>query len=107
MTKNEPEIIRAKARRYVDTCNRKIHEAPWTTGHTQGLGGGGLYEALEFAELAYEAHGLPYEHGLSKMSAHSPRRFRLVYDEKGRADECVKLLDTETRKLVVWPHWAR
>jgi hypothetical protein len=31
MTKNEPEIIRAKARRYVDTCNRKIHEAPWTT----------------------------------------------------------------------------
>jgi hypothetical protein len=105
MVKHEPEVRRAKGKSYVDACNRKVHEAPWTTGRTQGTGAGGLYEALEFPERAYKAHGLPYEEGLSKMSAYSPRRFRWVYDETGSADECVKLLDTETRKLVVWPHW--
>jgi hypothetical protein len=106
MVKHEPEVRRANAKRYVDACNWKIHEAPWTTGRTQGLGAGGLYEALELAALAYKTHGLRYEDDLSKMSVYSPRRFRWVYDEKGSADHCVKLLDSETQKLVVWPHWA-
>jgi len=56
--------------------------------------------------LAYKTHGLRYEDDLSKMSVYSPRRFRWVYDEKGSADHCVKLLDSETQKLVVWPQWA-
>jgi hypothetical protein len=54
MVKHEPEVRRANAKRYVDACNSKIHEAPWTTGRTQGLGAGGLYEALELAALAYK-----------------------------------------------------
>jgi hypothetical protein len=106
MTKHEPEVWRAKAKSYVASCNRKIHEAPWTTGRTQGLGAGGLYEALEFAELAYKAHGLPYEDGLSNLSAYSPRRFRWVYDETGSVDDCVKILDTKTERMAIWPHWA-
>jgi hypothetical protein len=106
MIKHEPEVRRAKARGYVDACNRKVREAPWTTGRTKTANGGGIYEALELAQLSYEAHGLSYEPGLSKMSAYPPRRFRWVYDETGKVDDCVKLLDTKTNKVVVWPHWA-
>jgi hypothetical protein len=106
MVKHEPEVRRANAKRYVDACNWKVHEAPWTTGRTKGLGAGGLYEALELAALAYKTHRLPYDDDLSKMLVYSPRRFRWIYDEKGSADHCVKLLDTETHKVVVWPHWA-
>jgi hypothetical protein len=67
MVKHEPEVRRANAKRYVDACNWKIHEAPWTTGRTQGLGAGGLYEAHELAALAYKTHRLRYEDDLSKM----------------------------------------
>ena len=56
--------------------------------------------------MAYKTHGVRYDDDLSKMSVYSPHRFRWVYDEKGSADDCVKLLDTKTQKLVVWPHWA-
>jgi hypothetical protein len=31
MVKHEPEIRRAKAKRYVACCNNVVHEAPWTT----------------------------------------------------------------------------
>ncbi|WP_063704165.1 hypothetical protein [Bradyrhizobium centrolobii] len=64
-----------------------------------------IYRALELAEQAYEAHGLPYEGGLSKMSKYPPSRFRWVYDEAGSADYCVKVLDTETGRVVVWPYF--
>ena len=67
MVKHEPEIRRAKAKLYVESQNRKVHEAPWTTGRFNGVGAGGLYEALELGQLAYKAHKLPYEEGLSKM----------------------------------------
>ena len=60
MVKHEPEIRHEKAKRYVEACNRQIHEAPWTTGRTSTPNGGGVYMALELAEQAYEAHGLPY-----------------------------------------------
>jgi len=72
MVKHEPEIRRAKAKLYVEPQNRKVHEAPWTTGRTSGMGAGGLYEALELGQLAYKAHKLPYEEGLSKMKEYPP-----------------------------------
>ena len=55
MVKHEPEIRRAKAKLYVESQNRKVHEAPWTTGRFSGVGAGGLYEALELGQLAYKA----------------------------------------------------
>jgi hypothetical protein len=58
--KDEPEVRRAKARRYVAWCNNAVHEAPWTDGDLRGHGRGGLFIALELAEQAYAAHSLPY-----------------------------------------------
>jgi hypothetical protein len=106
VTKHEPEVRRTNAKLYVDSCNRKVHEAPWTTGRTASASGGGIYEALELAEQAYEAHALSYESGLSKMCEYDPRRFTWVYDEGGEADDCVKVRDEKTGRLAVWPHWA-
>ena|ERR1700757_3762246 len=42
MVKHEPEIRRAKAKLYVESCNRQVHQAPWTTGRTNTPGGGGI-----------------------------------------------------------------
>ena len=103
MPTDEPEIRRAKARRYVQACNSVIHDAPWTTGRTDTIDRGGIYRALELAELAYEAHELPYEGGVTKMWKYPPGRFRWIYDETGSADECVKVFDIKSRRLVVWP----
>lgn len=105
MTRDEPEIRRAKAKRYVESCNRTVHEAPWTTGRTSTAGGGLIYLALELAEQAYEAHGLPYETGLSIMSAYPPQRFKWIYDESGSANDCVKVLDTKTQRLAVFRYF--
>ena len=105
MVKHEPEIRRAKAKLYVESQNRKVHEAPWTTGRFSGVGAGGLYEALELGQLAYKAHKLPYEEGLSKMKEYPPQRFRWVYDEAGSADNCVKVLDTKTGRLAPWRYF--
>jgi hypothetical protein len=105
MVKHEPEIRRAKARLYVTWCNVAVHRAPWTTGRTRTPNGGGIYQALELAEQAYRAHRLPYEGGLSKMQDYPPRRFKWIYDETGKADDCVKVLDTITGQLAIWPHW--
>jgi hypothetical protein len=104
MVKHEPEIRRAKAKRYVACCNNVVHEAPWTTGDTSTAGG--LHVALELAEQAYTAHALPYEQGLSKMERYDPRRFKWIYDELGEADDCVKVRDTKTGKVAIWPHWV-
>ena len=106
MFKHEPEVRRAKAKGYVESCNRKVHEAPWTTGHTKSASRGGIYEALELAEQAYQAHALPYEAGLSKIALYDPRRFTWVYDESGEADDCVKVRDNDTGRMAIWPHWA-
>lgn len=103
MVKHEPEVRRAKAKSYVAWCNKAVHESPWTKGDKTTSGG--IYIALELAEQAYVAHGLPYERGLTSLEAHDPRRFRWLYDEKGIPDECVKLLDTDTAKIVIWPYW--
>jgi len=105
MIKHEPEVRRAKAKSYVASCNRQVHEAPWVTGRTNTPNGGGVYLALELAEQAYQAHALPYEQGLPKMSQYDPRRFTWVYDETGEADDCVKVRDQNTGRLAIWPHW--
>ena len=89
----------------VESQNRKVHEAPWTTGRFNGVGAGGLYEALELGQLAYKAHKLPYEEGLSKMKEYPPRRFRWVYDETGSADDCVRGRDTKTGRLAPWRYF--
>ena len=103
MAKHEPEVRLANGKAYAELCNELVHRAPWTTGRTKDPGAGGLYQALELAQIAYEAHGLPYEPGLSKMK--DPRRFRWLCLECGEADACVKVLDTKTGKLAVWPYW--
>jgi hypothetical protein len=40
------------------------------------------------------------------MSQYDPRRFTWVYDESGKADDCVKVRDDKTGRLAIWPHWA-
>jgi hypothetical protein len=106
MIKHEPEVRRAKAKRYIAWCNKAVHEAPWAEGNTSSAGAGGLYVALELAEQAYQAHLLPYEQGLSKIVLYDPRRFTWIYDETGEADDCVKVRDDRTGRLALWPHWA-
>ena len=103
MAKHEPEVRRTKAKKYVAWCNNAVHEAPWTNGDRRTAGG--IYVALELAELAYRAHGLRYESGISRMSKFPPSRFRWVYSDGGRTDDCVLVLDLETQCLAVWPHW--
>ena len=89
MVRHEPEIRRAKAKLYVESCNSLVHEAPWTTCRTKGPEAGG-----------HEAHGLPYEPGLSNMKDYDPRRFTWVCDDN--ADNFVKGFDDETGKLASW-----
>jgi hypothetical protein len=96
----KPEVLREKAKLYVESCNMLVHETPWTTGHTITPTAGGLYYALELAERAYKAHELRYEQGLSNMKVYDARRFTWVYDES--AENCVKVLDTETGRRADW-----
>jgi hypothetical protein len=103
MVKHEPEARRTRAKSHVAWCNEVVHKYPWTRGDVSTSGG--IYIALEKAEQAYLAHGLPYKPGLSHMDEFDPRRFRWVYDQEGEADDCVKLLDTQTNKTVIWLHW--
>jgi hypothetical protein len=100
--KHEPEVWRARGRRYVGWCNAAVHDAPWVDGDTTTRGG--LYLALELAEQAYLAHGLPYKQGL--LPSYDPRRFTWICDASGEAKDCVKLRDNETGLLVIWPHWG-
>lgn len=91
MIKDEPEARRAKARLFVACCNKVVHGASWAKGDVSARGG--VFIALELAEQAYRAHGLPYEPGLSKMILYDPRRFTWIYDPAGEASDCVKLRD--------------
>jgi hypothetical protein len=103
MINREPEIKRARARNHVAWCNNVVHEAPWTRGERRTYGG--IQIALELAELAHRAHGLCYEAGVSRIGDFPPYRFRWVYSEGGETDDCVLVLDLETQRLAVWPHW--
>jgi hypothetical protein len=101
--KPEPEVLRATAKRNVAWHNMAVHEAPWTQGNMSQRGG--VFIALEIAEEAYLAHGLPYERGLSKMPSYDPRRFTWIYDPTGEARDCVKIRDNQTGRVVVSPSW--
>ena len=103
--KDEPEVRRAKARRYVAWCNGSVHDAPWTNGDMSGNRCGGVLIALELAEQAYQAHRLPYKRGLSNLSRYDPRRFTWLCDVDGDGEECVKLRDNRTGRTVIWPHF--
>ena len=93
--RNEPEVTRAKGQRYAEKCNR-ICRKPY---------GNDIFEALELAEGAYKAHRLPYMRGLSGMDRFPPDRFTWLCDESGKAEECVKVRDNKTGKVVGWPDW--
>ena len=60
---------------------------------------------LNLAELAFRAHGLNYESGVSRMNEFPPGRFRWIYSEGGEVDDCVLVLDLQTQRLAVWPYW--
>jgi hypothetical protein len=49
MPRSEPEIMRKKGRLHAAWCNERVRK-PYAKG---------IYIALELAEQAYEAHGLP------------------------------------------------
>jgi hypothetical protein len=57
MSKDEPEIRRKKARRYVAWCNKAAHEAPWVDRDMSTHGG--IFIALELAEQAYQGTAFP------------------------------------------------
>ena len=101
MARHEPEVTRAKARKYVANRNREVHEAPWTKGKTGTSSG--ISIALKLADGAYRVHGLPYETGLSKFHLYDPRRFTWIYDPNGAVWDYVKLRDNQTGRVVVWP----
>jgi hypothetical protein len=101
--KDEPEVRRAKGKRYVQWCNALVHDASWIDGDCTSLRG--LDDALNLAERAYRAHNLPYPARLSETRLYDPRRFTWVYDPRGNADDCVKVHDNRTGRLVVWPHF--
>jgi hypothetical protein len=91
ITPREPEITRARARIYVASCNQTKRK-PYGTK---------IYIALELAQQAYEALGLPYVPGLIAMERYPPDRFTWVYADDGD----VRVRDDETGRSVVWPHW--
>jgi hypothetical protein len=92
--RNEPEIMWAKGRHHAAWCNENSRE-PYKDPR----------QALELAQQAYEAHGLPYKAGLDKIHEYPPDRFTWFCDETGDSKECVKVRDFKTGRIVVWPHW--
>jgi hypothetical protein len=93
--RNEPEVMRANGRGYVAWCNKCVRL----------LDKKKIYIALELAQQAHEAHGLPYEEGLSAIVRYPPDRFTWICDESGDAKQSVKVRDNQTDAVVVWPHW--
>jgi len=101
--KDEPEVRRAKGKRYVASCNAAVYDASWGEGDWSARGG--LQHALKLAEQAYRAHNLPFARGLSEMRLYDPRRFTWLYDPAGNAEHCVKVRDNYTGRIAVWPHF--
>jgi hypothetical protein len=95
MPRHEPEVMRANGRRYATECNR-VTRKPY---------GKAIYQALELAEKAYNAHRLPYIRGISHMSNFPPDRFTWLCDEHCDAKQCLKVRDDETDMIALWPHW--
>jgi len=94
--KHEPEIMRARGRSQVAKANAAIRK-PY----------GNLPLALEYAELAYGAHGLAYEPGSSRMPLYPPDRFAWFCDEAAPIESYVKIRDNQTGLNVVSPWWTQ
>jgi hypothetical protein len=92
--RHEPEVVLANGRAYAAWCNKSTRE-PYEN----------IYIALELAEQAYKAHGLPYKSGLSNLSEHRPSRFTWFCDETADANHCVKARDDKSGRVVTWPDW--
>ena len=101
LRKDDLEVLRGKAIRYVAWHNMAVHEAPWTRGDRSTVGG--IEVALEMAERAYQAHGLRYEPGLSKLPLYDPRRFTWICDSACDVMDCVRVRDSQTGRTVGWP----
>jgi hypothetical protein len=95
MPRHEPEVMRANGRRYASECNR-ICRKPY---------GKAVYQALGLAKAAYKVHGLPYVAGLREIENYPPDRFTWFYDGTKGAKEGVRVRDTHTGLIAVWPHW--
>jgi hypothetical protein len=72
MPRSEPEMIRKKGRLHVAWCNERARK-PYAKG---------IYIALELAEQAYEAHGLPYEP--EEQCTIGDRRYRCLSEREPR-----------------------
>jgi hypothetical protein len=99
--RHEPEVRRATARRYVAAQNRRMSE-PYIAAD--------VYVVREAAQAAYDAHGVTpaaVADAPGWMAAVIGRgRFSWVYDETGDADECVKIKDAVTGRVVIDPNWG-
>jgi hypothetical protein len=89
MPRSEPEFMRKQGRRHVAWCNEGARK-PYAKG---------VFIALELAEQAHEAHGLPYEPGLRAMEKYPPDRFTWICEEEGDANESVKVRDDPVSRL--------
>ena len=92
--RDEPEIVRLKAELAAQWYN-KITREPYDN----------IYIAMDLAQQAYEAHGLPYQAGLSAMDRYAPDRFTWICVMGPDGWPCVKVRDDQTGRAVVWPHW--
>jgi hypothetical protein len=81
----EPEVMRANARRTAKWCNE----------HKQ------IYIGMEITQRAYEAHGLPHKPGFSHLAEYPPDRFHWFVDEAAPAEECLKIRDIRTGRVVI------
>jgi hypothetical protein len=100
-TKDDPEVRRTRARRYVEWCNSAVHQAPWIHGDLSARGG--IFIALELAEQAYQLHSLPYKKGLSNLTIFDPRRFSWLYEPEREGEGYVKVRDNRTGRVAAWP----
>jgi hypothetical protein len=93
---HEPEVTFANGRAYASRCNNFARE-PYEN----------VFVALELAEHAHHAHGLPYKPGPSNIREYPPGRFTWFCDETGDAKNSVKIRDDKTRRVVTDSHWRR
>jgi hypothetical protein len=93
--RHEPEVRRANARRYIAAQNRRMSE-PYSDAD--------IYIVLEVARNACDAHGGTSAGWRAVLAGRG--RFSWVYDEDGAADECVKIKDTVTGRVVIDPNWG-
>ena len=78
----KPEVLREKAKLYGESCNTQVHEAPWTTGHTNTPSAGGLYKALAGPADYAKRSRLPADYALlirntNALPCQTPAQFEM------------------------------